>query len=224
MHYTFGNVNANDRSPEMTRMPHRVATPPLATARDDHARGPSAARHPAPAAGTGFTLVELTIVLAIASLLLTVAAPAYGDWIAAYQLRNHAEQLASSMNLARSEAIKRGYRVNLCPTADTRRCADAAGWSAGWLVWVDANRDGRIDDGEPVLRVERATVPGIRVAANHPLEDYVSFTALGSARLLNGGLQMGTFTVCRPGQSARKVVLANCGRVRLEKTRDPCGS
>ena len=232
MHYMFGNANANDRSPEITGMPHRVATLPRAAPRDDRARGSPAACHSAPdarrapcaAAGTGFTLVELTIVLAIASLLLTVAAPAYGDWIAAYQLRNHAEQLASSMNLARSEAIRRGYRVNLCPAADGRRCADAAAWGAGWLVFVDVNRDGRIGDDEPVLRVERAAAPGIRVLANRPIEDYVSFTALGSARLLNGGLQMGTFTVCRAGQRALKVVLANSGRVRLEKTADPCGS
>ena len=194
-------------------MLHRIAPPPATFVR--RVRG---------AAAAGFTLVELLVVLAIGSLLLAIAAPAYGDWIASYQLRNHAEQLASSMQLARAEAIKRGARVNLCPAADSRRCAEAAGWSAGWLVYVDANRDGRVDADEPVLRVEHATAPGIRVQANRPLEAYVSFTALGTARLLGGGLQMGTFTVCRPGQNALRVVLANSGRVRLEKTTDRCAS
>ena len=176
------------------------------------------------AAAAGFTLVELLVALAIGGVLLAIAAPAYGDWVAAYQLRNHAEQLAASMRLARSEALRRGHRVNLCPAADARRCGQADGWDGGWLVFVDANRDGRIDDDEPVLRVLHAPVPDIRVQANRPLASYVSFTSLGSARLLNGGLQMGTFTLCRPGQHALKVVLANSGRVRLEKTLDPCAA
>jgi type IV fimbrial biogenesis protein FimT len=162
------------------------------------------------------------VALAIASLLLVLAVPGYANWIASYQLRNHAEQLAGSMNLARSEAIKRGYRVNLCPTQDGARCAGAAGWSGGWLVYVDIDRNGSLDPGEPVLRVERPSAPGVRVLANQPLADYVSFTGLGQARLLNGGLQMGTFTVCRSGQPAQRVVLANSGRVRLETSRDAC--
>ena len=63
---------------------------------------------------------------------------------------------------------------------------------------------------------------GIEVRANRPVADYVSFTGLGHARLLNGGLQMGTFTLCRRGAPARRVVLANSGRVRVEKSRDAC--
>ena len=35
-------------------------------------------------------------------------------------------------------------------------------------------------------------------------------------------LQMGAFTVCKPGLPAIRVVLANSGRVRTEKTRDAC--
>src|SRR5438034_2553224 len=86
-------------------------------------------------AAPGWTLIELMVVLAVATLLLTALAPQYGDWIAGSQLANEAQQLAASMNLARSEAIKRGQRVNLCRTADRRRCSGAAGWEAGWLVY-----------------------------------------------------------------------------------------
>ena len=46
----------------------------------------------------------------------------------------------------------------------------------------------------------------------------MSYTSLGHARMLNGALQMGTFTVCRSGQRALHVVLANSGRVRTERT------
>ena len=64
--------------------------------------------------------------------------------------------------------------------------------------------------------------PGISVSGNRPVDDYVSYTGLGEARMLNGALQMGTFTVCSPGQRALHVVLANTGRVRIEQTSERC--
>ncbi len=84
------------------------------------------------------------------------------------------------------------------------------------------NRDGRIDAGEPLLGIEGPAPSGITIDANRPLDDYVSYTSLGHARMLNGALQMGTFTLCRSGQLALRVVLANSGRVRTEKTSARC--
>jgi type IV fimbrial biogenesis protein FimT len=172
--------------------------------------------------GAGWTLVELVVVVAVGALLLAAAVPAWGDWLAGAEVANHAHRLATSMTLARTEAIKRGQHVNLCPAADGRRCAGAAGWDSGWLVHVDADADATNGDGEPVLRAEPPAPAGIYVRANRPVEGYVSFNALGQARLVNGGLQMGTLTVCRRGLPAHKVVLANSGRIRVERTRDPC--
>jgi type IV fimbrial biogenesis protein FimT len=182
-------------------------------------RAPAAAAH---AATGGWTLVELMIALALGGLIVSLAVPGYHDWIATHQLASHAEHLADSLALARSEAIKRGQRVNLCPAPDGARCADGANWTAGWLVYVDLDGDGRNADDEPVLRAEGAAPTGVDVRANRPVADYVSFTGLGHARLLGGGLQMGTFTLCRRELPARKVVLANSGRVRMETSRDAC--
>ena len=170
----------------------------------------------------GWTQAELLVAMAIGAMLLTLALPHYRTWLAAYELRNAAEQLAAGMAVARSEAIKRGHRVNLCKSADRRHCADSGSWDAGWVLYADLNVDGRVDDDEPLLRSDGPVRPGIRVVANRPLDDYVSYTSLGHARLLDGALQMGSFRVCRAGQAAWKVVLANSGRVRLERTGEPC--
>ncbi len=172
---------------------------------------------------SGFSLIELMTALVVFALLLAIGPPTYRDWIATQQLANHAHFVVNTLELARSEAIKHGYRVNVCKTRDGRRCADDGGWETGWLVFVDENRDGQPDSNESVLRREGPAGNQITVRGNRPIEDYVSYTSLGHARLLNGALQMGTFVVCKPGQKALHVVLANSGRLRIEKTKDACG-
>ncbi|HTS23776.1 MAG TPA: GspH/FimT family pseudopilin [Casimicrobiaceae bacterium] len=171
---------------------------------------------------TGLSLLELLAAIAIFSLVLGFGVPSYRDWIAARQLANHAEYLVETLNQARSEAVKRQSRVNLCKSIDGRQCAAAGSWSAGWIMFEDDDHDGNIDAAERIIRLAGPAGNGITVTANHPLESYVSYTNFGYARLLNGALQMGTFVVCKPGQQAIDVVLANSGRVRLSRTRRPC--
>ena len=175
-----------------------------------------------PSLAAGVTLVELVIGLALASLLACVALPVYSDWIADYQVLNHAQKLAGTMAIARSEALKRGRPVNLCKSADLRDCVATGGWEEGYIVHVDGDRDGALDTGERVLRVEGPATQGITIHGNRPVADYVSYTSLGTTRLLRGGLQMGTFTVCRSGRRAVDVVLAHSGRARVQTSATLC--
>jgi type IV fimbrial biogenesis protein FimT len=185
--------------------------------RDDAGAGPD------PSARLGFSLVELLIAIAIFGLLVLAAGPSYRNWIAAQELANHAHFLAGTLNLARSEAIKTGYRVNLCKSPDRQQCADdGSGWEGGWILYVDENQDGEISAGETVIRIDGPPGNGITVRGNRPVSDYVSYTSLGHARMLSGALQMGTFVVCKPGQNALEVVLANSGRARVQPTGQPC--
>jgi type IV fimbrial biogenesis protein FimT len=170
----------------------------------------------------GFMLVELLIGLAIAGMLMALATPHWRSLIAAAELRERALALVGAMSVARSEAIKRGTRVDLCPSADRTRCAAALGWDAGWLAYANEPVTGQPAVGSLVARAERAAPDGVTIRGNRPVADYVSFTSLGHARRHDGALQMGTFTVCRAGQDALKVVLANSGRVRIDTTREAC--
>jgi type IV fimbrial biogenesis protein FimT len=170
----------------------------------------------------GFGLIELLAVLVIGAVLLGLAVPAYDDWIATSEMMNGAKQLANSMNRARAAAINSGVRVNLCQSAGGQQCTDVGTWEGGWILFIDTNRNGEVDDDETVLLTEQAAPAGVTMAANGPLKHYVSYTSLGHARMLNGALQMGTFTVCRHGRKAVEVVLAHSGRVRIARTNAIC--
>lgn len=170
----------------------------------------------------GLSLIELMTALAIFALILGFGVPSYRDWIASRELANHAEYLAETLMQARSEAVKRHARVNVCKSADGKQCATTGTWSAGWIMYEEDNRDGSIEAIENVIRHDPAPGNSITVTANRPLDSYVSYTSLGYARMLNGALQMGTFVVCKPGQKAIDVVLANSGRVRVSRTAQMC--
>lgn len=170
----------------------------------------------------GFTFLELVTALTIGAILLALAIPAYHTVIADLELRDRVEALTNAMAFARSEALKRGQRVNLCPSGDGRRCAEDGHWEAGWILFPDTDVDGERGEHETVIRVEARSRPGVSVRGNRPVHDYVSYTYFGQTRMTSGALQMGTFTVCRSGRNAMQVVLANGGRVRVAKTTMRC--
>lgn len=170
----------------------------------------------------GLTLIEICVALAVLAILATMALPTWRTWIERQELALRAQTLASALTRARTEAIRRGFRVNLCKSPDGRTCADGGDWSAGWILHVDARALGHPADGEPPIARDPPPGAPILVDGNGPVDDYVSFTPLGEARKLNGALQMGTFTVCRHGHDAVHVVLAATGRVRVVRTKTRC--
>jgi len=94
---------------------------------------------------SGFTLVELVIVITIAAILTVMAAPSFRSMIQNNRATTQANELLGSLNLARSEAIRRGVSVSLCARAGNA-CSGAASWVTGWLMFVDPNGDGVLDN------------------------------------------------------------------------------
>jgi type IV fimbrial biogenesis protein FimT len=172
--------------------------------------------------GLGFTLVELLVALTVAGLLLVAAIAGLGDWLPRQQQRQQAQALAEALQLARSEAIKRGHRVALCPSADARTCDPGARWERGWVVFDDPDRDGQPAAVDAIVRVEQPAPEVVTIRGNKPVAQYVSYTSLGQARLASGALQMGTFVVCARGQDELHVVLANGGRPRIQGVASRC--
>ncbi len=124
------------------------------------------------------------------------------------------------LNLARSEAVKRGQHVTVCKISNTESCdtsANAEGWSDGWLVFVDnAATPGVWEAGEEVLRVYRDTDTTYSWKADNNLEKFVTYTPRGSSNI------NGWFTYCdgRSIQQARAILINSVGRPALSADSD----
>lgn len=119
--------------------------------------------------------------IAVIAVLAGFAVPSFLSTIDANRIVTDNNKLISTLAFARSEAIKRGQRVTLCPSADQATCAAAGGWEQGWIAFLDPAGFGTVDAGEEVLRVwdglERTTV---RAAGSFATS--VSFVGSGETR------------------------------------------
>ncbi|HID81765.1 MAG TPA: prepilin-type N-terminal cleavage/methylation domain-containing protein [Chromatiales bacterium] len=106
----------------------------------------------------GVTLVELMVVIAIVAITLTIGVPSMRNMIANNRSSSQAINFVASLNLARSEAVKRGSTVSMAAT-------DGANWENGWQIWDDQNGDGNVDAGETILQTSAGLTGGNTLAA-----------------------------------------------------------
>ena len=62
---------------------------------------------------SGFSLIELLIIITIAAIIATIGIPAFSTWIPDYRLRNIAKELYADMYLAKMKAIKENKKYKI---------------------------------------------------------------------------------------------------------------
>lgn len=112
-----------------------------------------------------FTLIEVLVVLAILSILLTLAKPSFENMLSRYRVHAAAQAVEASFYLARSEAAKYRGKViwQKAPNSACSGSAIAGRWECGWQIFVDANSNGQLDTDEHLVQ----TVPaqrGVQIA------------------------------------------------------------
>lgn len=186
------------------------------------AQGPSALPAGAWLVG-GFTLVEVLVTVAILGLLMALAMPSFSALADNWRVRQATEALVSTLQLARSEAIKRGGHVIIQKLPNSTHCPHASGnreWGCGWLVCHDSNSNNKCDDGtDPVL--QHITTPAQLQICRRGGADTI--------QLNRWGMVQGTwpsFNLRPAGQpqaslpSARALRMSSGGRIRTSTQED----
>lgn len=161
----------------------------------------------------GFTLIELMITLAVAAILLGLTAPSFNDLIKDSRLTTQINGLSASINLARSESIKRSLTVTICKSDNGTACG--GNWNEGWIVFEDINGDGAVDTGDTIIRVNSALTSGNTLV--FPGKNRITYQSDGFAIGYNS-----TFKLCddRGYTRAKGLVVSNSGRVRTADSSD----
>ena len=172
-----------------------------------------------PKQGSGFTLTELIISIAIAGMLVSVAIPNFTDLIISSRLTTYANELMTALNLARSEAIKRGVQVTV-----RRKGGVSQVWEEGWDVFVDSDGDYAFSDngdatlcetGEDCLLRTYSALPSgytLRTGAS-TYQDYTGYLPNGlSVVAVND-----TFRLCNgtDNTTSRAIIVNSIGRARV---------
>lgn len=170
-------------------------------------------RERGPRKHAGLTLPELLVTLAVLSVLAVAAAAGLPYFIQTNRMVAEVNGFVTALQLARSEAVKHGRRVVLCPSSDGQQCANGSQWKLGWILFVSDNREREAD--ENLLQTGNPLAAGVEMRSGNYRKRIV-YQPNGSS-----GGSNSSFTFCDRHRRARPrvICLSNTGRPRLTRTR-----
>jgi type IV fimbrial biogenesis protein FimT len=161
----------------------------------------------------GLTLPELLISVAVISTLSTIGISSLNRFIQENRMAAEVNQFVTALHLARSEAVKHGSRVLLCPSSDGHNCGHSHEWINGWILFASDDREH--DTDELLLQTGSPILSGIRMSSSNHRKRIV-YQPDGSSPGTNTSF---TFCDSRKRVKPRVICLSNTGRPRLTWTR-----
>jgi len=150
----------------------------------------------------GFTLLELMVVMAVLGVLLTTAVPSFKESMDRNAVTAAANNLLSSILLARSEAVKRETTVTVAKDSTWRQ----------WNVFIDTNSNHAHDAGETLLGEFSLNSGDLTVKGTGKLVSSLSFNSRGRT---TESLDSGDKLIFTQGGQSRYVCFSAIGRPRI---------
>lgn len=156
----------------------------------------------------GFTLIETTVIVAVAGVLLAVALPSFAEGLRRQRIATTMHLLSVDFAMARSTALMRRTPVVVCPGSIEHGCRPDHDWGGGWLVFEDADGD-RQPGTDEVLRASEPNASasgGFRIASTRP---FLRYQRNGYSAHSNLSVHL-----CVEDQLRGSVIVSRLGRVR----------
>ena len=161
----------------------------------------------------GLTLPELLVSLTVISTLSVNGISQFKHTLQENRMASEVNQFITALHLARSEAVKHGKRIVLCPRMHGSRCGSSPDWVNGWVLFASDDRE--LDPDETLLQAGNPLSAGINLrSSNH--RKRIVYQPDGSS-----GGSNASFTFCDTRKLAkpRVICLSNTGRPRLSLSR-----
>jgi prepilin-type N-terminal cleavage/methylation domain-containing protein len=176
----------------------------------------------------GFTLIELMIVIALAAILASVAAPSMKHFLEKNRVESHVQSLRTAISFARGEAASRGKTVVICGSnVGATDCLADNNWANGWLVFIDNDSAlSAIDtaNGDEILRAFEYSGDNVLTVTDDTATalDFLPFNSQGYS--LNS--QTALLKICPASNDTkyvRAVMISPAGRALISRDVDNDG-
>lgn len=152
---------------------------------------------------TGFTLLELLVVIALLGFIAVIAVPAFNSLVSNNRVVAASNQLIGFLGAARADAVQQSQVVRIRP----RDGGDD--WGSGMVAWIDVNGDGAMQASE-IIRQTQGAAHTLEVDGVDVDDVPVGFRPNGLSRSAGDIV----FTICSDQtQVGRRVTLHVGGRV-----------
>lgn len=160
---------------------------------------------------SGFTLIEALVVIVIIGIIASFAAPSFTNLIKNQRISATTNEIISTLQTARSEAVKRSTRVTVCFKINStgNQCQDLGGATNNTnyiYAFTDTNNNQVLDGSETVLylsnRFNNEVIFKHPTTTNLRVRKSISFDARGNANFgitgdaFNRSQREGLFGLC----------------------------